>query len=101
MGLPRTTEYHAFDINERVVGLVNHYFRLEGLAPLAELRDVLCRPPDQVADVALLLKMYHCLEHRRRGAGWQVVEQTQARWIALSFPTRNLSNRRREHSGKL
>jgi 16S rRNA (guanine(1405)-N(7))-methyltransferase len=93
MDLPGSTAYHAFDINERVVGLANHYFRLEGLAPLAELRDVLCRPFDETADVALLLKMYHCLEHRRRGAGWQVVEQTHARWIALSFPTRNLTNR--------
>jgi 16S rRNA (guanine(1405)-N(7))-methyltransferase len=93
MGLPRSVHYQAYDINQRVVDLVNHVFRLEGLAPLAELRDVLCCPPEAPADVALLLKMYHCLEHRQRGAGWHVVQAVPARWVAVSFPTHNLSAR--------
>lgn len=93
MGLPRSIQYRAYDINRSTVELVNDYFRLEGLAELAEWRDVLCSPPSEEADVALLLKMYHCLEHRRKGAGWLAVEAAPARWVAVSFPTRNLHAR--------
>jgi 16S rRNA (guanine(1405)-N(7))-methyltransferase len=93
MGLPRTVAYAAMDINARIVDLVNHYFKLEGLRPLAEHRDVLVRPPRRNADLALLLKMYHCLEHRRPGAGWAVVSGVNATWVAVSFPTRNLRGR--------
>jgi 16S rRNA (guanine(1405)-N(7))-methyltransferase len=90
MKLPRTVRYHAYDINRRIVDLTNHYFRLEGLLPLAAHQDVLCSPPVEPADVALLFKMYHCLEHRQRGAGWRVVAAVPAQWVAVSFPTRNL-----------
>jgi 16S rRNA (guanine(1405)-N(7))-methyltransferase len=93
MGLPRSVRYLAYDINRKTVELINQYFGLEGLEPLAEHRDVLCRPPRARADVGLLLKMYHCLERRQRGAGWRVVEQTPVRWIAVSFPTRSLASR--------
>src|SRR5262249_25735948 len=90
MKLPKTVCYHAYDINRRVVELTNHYFCLEGLPLLAAHQDVLCSPPAESADVALLFKMYHCLEHRQRGAGWRVVAAVPARWVAVSFPTRNL-----------
>jgi 16S rRNA (guanine(1405)-N(7))-methyltransferase len=94
MGLPRSTRYLAFDINARLVDLTNHYFRLEGIDGRAEHGDVLCDPPTDPADFALLLKMYHCLERRRDGAGWQVVAAVPAKWIAISFPTRNLRQKR-------
>jgi hypothetical protein len=94
MGLPRSVRYYAYDINARIVSLTNCYFQLEGIAGAAEHRDVLCDPPREPADLALLLKMYHCLERRRRGAGWQAVADVSARRVAVSFPTRNLRGRR-------
>jgi 16S rRNA (guanine(1405)-N(7))-methyltransferase len=90
MGLPRSVKYHAYDINQRIVDLINVYFGLEDIEPLAAIRDVLCSTPGEQVDVAFLLKMYHCLEHRKRGAGWRVVEAAQANWIVVSFPTKNL-----------
>lgn len=87
-------EYHAFDNNINNVELINLYFGLEGLNPLAELRDILCKPSGGFFDVGFLFKMYHCLEHRQKGAGWQVVEKAPVRWLAVSFPTRNLANRK-------
>ena len=94
MGLPQTVHYRAFDINADIVALTDRYFRLEGLDGIAEHRDVLCDPPTEPADLALLLKMFHCLEHRRRGAGWEVVAAAPARSVAISFPTHNLTRRR-------
>jgi 16S rRNA (guanine(1405)-N(7))-methyltransferase len=93
MDLPRSIRYHAYDINQSTVRLINHYFHLEGLEPLAAQRDIFCSPPAEEGDIALLFKMYHCLEHRQRGAGWHVVEAVRACWVAVSFPTRNLANR--------
>jgi len=94
MGLPQSMHYRAFDINADIVALTDRYFRLEGLDGIAEHRDVLCDPPTEPADLALLLKMFHCLEHRRRGAGWEVVATVPARCVAVSFPTHNLTRRK-------
>jgi hypothetical protein len=96
MGLPRTAPYHAYDLDQRVVSLVNAYFRLEGVQPGAVQRDVICSPPTEEAGLALLLKMYHCLETRRRGAGWEMVKAARARQVAVSFPRHNLRGRQRE-----
>ncbi len=99
MGLERGAKYLAYDINGRTVDLVTRYFAFEGVAGRAEHRDVLVRPPDEPGDVALLLKMYHCLEHRRRGAGWEAVAAVPAAWVVISFPTRNLASRRADIIG--
>lgn len=93
MGLDRSVRYLAYDINADMVRLVSRYFATEGIAGRAELRDVLVSPPPELADVALLFKMYHCLEHRRRGAGWEVVAAAAARCVAVSFPSRNMRGR--------
>jgi 16S rRNA (guanine(1405)-N(7))-methyltransferase len=99
MGLGPDARYLAYDINSRTVDLVARYLALEGVPGRAEHRDVLVRPPDEPGDVALLLKMYHCLEHRRRGAGWEAVEAVPAAWVVVSFPTRNLASRRADIMG--
>lgn len=94
LGLLSPVRYYAYDNNRQTVELLDLYFRLENISPLPEERDILCRPPEGPFDVAFLFKMYHCLEHRRKGAGWQVVLNTPADWLILSFPTRSLANRR-------
>jgi hypothetical protein len=43
--------------------------------------------------------MYHSLEHRRRGAGWEVVSSAPARHVAVSFPSRNLRGRLSDIAG--
>lgn len=93
MGLDRSVLYRAYDINEAMVRLVRRYFELDGIRGTAVLRDVLCSPPVEPAEVALLLKMFHCLEHRRRGAGWEVVSRVPAGHVAVSFPSRNMRGR--------
>lgn len=90
MGLPKSTLYHATDINQNFVDLINFYFQLEDLEPLAELRDILCNPLEIHVDLAFLFKMYHCLEIRKRGAGMDVLKSVRADWVAISFPSKNL-----------
>jgi 16S rRNA (guanine(1405)-N(7))-methyltransferase len=45
------------------------------------------------ADLALLLKTYHCIENRRKGAGLNLVDRLAARHVVVSFPTRALNGR--------
>ncbi len=45
MGLSLSVSYHAYDIHRPRVALINQYFCLQGLRPLAEVRDVLVDPP--------------------------------------------------------
>ena len=94
MNLPPDTHYYAFDNNNKIIDLLRQYLALENINYTAEWRDVLCNPPEIAFDVAFLFKMYHCLEHRRKGAGWDVIENTDTQWAAVSFPTRNLANRK-------
>jgi len=94
MGLSDDTAYFAFDNNIKNIDLLNLYFKLENIDALAEVRDILCHPPKDFFDIALLFKMYHCLEHRQKGAGWEVIRNTPARWMVVSFPTHNLANRK-------
>jgi len=95
MGLPISTRYHAFDIHERRVGFLNRYFLLQGLPPLAEVRDVLSRYPVRSADIALILKEVHRFERRQRGCSLPLLEALRVRYLVVSFPTRSLSKRRR------
>ena len=94
MGLPKDTHYFAFDNNINTILLLKLYFQLEGVKSSVEWRDVLVTPPGLSVDVAFLFKMFHCLEHRQRGAGWEVIEKIPAQWVVVSFPARNLANRK-------
>jgi 16S rRNA (guanine(1405)-N(7))-methyltransferase len=93
MGLPAATRYYAYDLHGPRVELINHYFRLQGLAPLASQADILTDPPQNVVDVALFFKEAHRFEQRQRGcnrAFWQAIP---ARWLLVSLPTRSLSGK--------
>ncbi|MEM7336910.1 MAG: hypothetical protein AAF490_32855 [Chloroflexota bacterium] len=56
MDLPITTQIYAYDIHEPRIEFINHYFSLQGLAPLAKVQDVALEPIVESADVALFLK---------------------------------------------
>lgn len=90
MELPKEIQYYATDINQNFVDLINFYFELEGIQPLAEHRDILCNPLPIHCHLAFLFKMYHCLEIRKRGAGMEVLKSVKADWVAISFPSKNL-----------
>jgi 16S rRNA (guanine(1405)-N(7))-methyltransferase len=96
MDLDPPATYHGYDFNSDIVDLCRHYLSLEGGSHRVDGRDVLCSPPVERADVALLLKMYHCLENRRPGAGAAVVEGAAADWVAVSFPSRSASGRQHD-----
>ena len=93
MGLPSSTRYVAYDIQRPRVAFLNHYFSLQGLAPLARVQDVLVHFPEEEADVALIFKEVHRFEQRRRGCTLPLLDALRVRTLAVSFPSRSLSGR--------
>lgn len=91
MGLPSQVYYHAYDIHAVRVGFINHFFELQGLAQLAEVRDVLLEPPQIEADVTFLFKEAHRLEQRQRGCNLPLWRALKTRWLLVSLPSRSLT----------
>ncbi|MGH2350047.1 MAG: 16S rRNA methyltransferase [Chloroflexota bacterium] len=90
MSLPPGASYLAFDIDRRLIELVDGFLDLCGVPHLTEVRDVAAQPPATPADVALLLKTAPCLEQQHAGSARRLIAALHARHIVLSFPTRSL-----------
>ena len=103
MGLPAPgTDFIAYDIHEPRVDFLNHYVGLQGLPPLAFVRDVAVHAPVENGDGALFLKEMPRFERTYPGRGRALLEAIDTRWLVVSFPTisthggRNLTNRYRD-----
>lgn len=103
MGLPAAgTDFVAYDIHEPRVDFLNHYFILQGLPPLAYVKDVAVGALTESGDVALFLKEMPRFERNYSGHGRALLDAIDARWLVVSFPTisthggRNLTNRYRD-----
>ncbi len=100
MPLPTTTEYIACDIYANQIAFLNQYFKLAGIPGRAEVRDVIGRPPDEPADLALILKTLPCLETVDKTAPARLLDTIRAPWLLVSFPTQTLCGRRRGESSR-
>lgn len=91
MGLPADTSYYAYDIHRPRVALINRFFELEGLPPLATYQDVLVNPPQVEGDVAFLFKEAHRFEQRQRGCNRALWMALKVRYLLVSLPPHSLS----------
>lgn len=85
--------YTGYDLNATFVALGNEFLSRD--YPGCEVRheDVLTANPPVTADLALLLKTYHCIEGRQPGAGLRLVDTLAASHVVVSFPTRAMNGR--------
>jgi len=93
MNLPVTTKYWAYDLHQPRVDMLNSFFALQGLEPLARHQDILVEPPQVEADVAFFFKEAHRFEQRQKGcnrAFWQAV---RARMLVVTLPAVSLTGR--------
>jgi 16S rRNA (guanine(1405)-N(7))-methyltransferase len=93
MGLPLTTQYHAYDLHQPRVELINHYFKLQGLAELAVHGDILVNPPKMKADAAFFFKEAHRFEQRRRGCNRDFWLALNVNWLVVTLPASSLTGR--------
>ena len=99
MGLDPSVDYYAYDINKDFTDFIQQYFQLEGISPLVFWQDIYVNIPEQHFDIVLIFKMFHCLEHRRKGAGLELLKKTNADWLAVSFPKQNLHGKKADIYG--
>ncbi len=85
--------YVPLDIDADRVHFLNRYLALAGLEPLARCQDILSHPPNDAADVALLLKMSPTLERQDPGATLGLIEQLAAPHVVVSFAVKSLGGR--------
>lgn len=93
MGLDRAVRYVAYDIDHRLVGAANDFFRCVGHGPGAVCRDILVSGPDLEADVVFLFKSVPCLEQQMKGATGDLLRRLRADYVVVSFPVRTLGGR--------
>jgi 16S rRNA (guanine(1405)-N(7))-methyltransferase len=87
MGLPRATRVLAYDVHEPRVAMLNAWLRARGQAGGAEVRDIVLRPPNEPADVALLLKELHRLQRNYPGmVSVEWLARIPARRLVVSLP---------------
>ncbi len=90
MGLPPATRYLAYDVDARLVTVVDGFLSLCGVPHVAHLRDVASSPPEEPADVALLLKAMPCLDQQAPGAARGLLERLRAPWLVVTYPVHSL-----------
>lgn len=95
MPLSANAEYVAYDIYTDQMAFLNDFFALAGYAGRAEVRDVIGRPPDEPADLALILKTLPCLESVDKRAPAHLLDTVRAPWLLISFPAQTLGGRRK------
>jgi 16S rRNA (guanine(1405)-N(7))-methyltransferase len=107
MGLPPGAAYYAYDIHAPRIDFINHFFRLQGLPPLARLQDVALALPAEAGDVALFLKEMPRFARNYGELGRPLLEALRVRWLVISYPTvsthggRSLTARYREFMQQL
>jgi 16S rRNA (guanine(1405)-N(7))-methyltransferase len=94
MGLPATTRFFAYDIHPARIELIDEFLRLSGHEPLAEVRDILVRPPEVEADAAFLFKEAHRLEKRQKGCNHKLWAALKVKYLFVSLPRRSLDGQR-------
>ena len=95
MPFSEATEYVAYDIYADQIDFLNDFFALAGYRGRAEVRDVIGTPPDEPADLALILKTLPCLEAVDRQAPARLIDAVRAPRLLVSFPAQTLGGRRK------
>lgn len=93
MGLPATAVYHGYDIDAERVAFLQRALPLAGLEAHVHLQDLLCAPPREAGDVALLLKSSACLERQQAGATLALLDALRVRHVVVTFPVQSLGQR--------
>jgi 16S rRNA (guanine(1405)-N(7))-methyltransferase len=86
-------DYYAQDINSGILDLVERYFQSHKLPCAVQQSDLLVSVPGFQVDLALMLKVVPLFEQQKKDYYGILINSLNARYIAVSFPTRTMSGR--------
>ncbi len=92
MHLPKSTMYYAYDIHKPRIDLINKFFMLYGMQPLALQQDILVNPPSQQAEITFFFKEAHRLEKRQSGANRTLWQTINTRYLVITLPAVDLKH---------
>jgi 16S rRNA (guanine(1405)-N(7))-methyltransferase len=106
MALPRTSTYHACDVDRRSLDVAGEFLRLVSQPHELHARDVVAVGPATIrTDVVLMLKLVPLLDRQDPAAAVRVLRAVESRHAVVSFPSRSLGGGRRgmasTHRGRL
>jgi len=93
MGLPADVRYTAWDVDQRLTGVVGRFLAWIGQAGEVQAADLLVSLPQQPVDLVFLLKMLPCLEQQQPGVSRELVRHLPGRWLVISFPAQSIGGR--------
>ena len=82
--------YYAFDIDVKLAEIINKYFNLFKLPEYAGCIDIISETPRQKADIAFLFKIIPTIENCKKGRGFEIINNLDVKYAAISFPTKTL-----------
>jgi 16S rRNA (guanine(1405)-N(7))-methyltransferase len=90
MNLEPGSQYHAFDIDTRLIALLNRFLAYFGPGCRAQCADILVALPEIEADAVFLLKTLPCLEQQEKGVSDRLLSSLKAKYIVVSFPCQTI-----------
>lgn len=93
MPLAPDASYYACDIYADMMAFLNQFFALAGMRGQARVCDLVAAPPQEPADLALVLKALPPLDQQAKHAGRDLLRALNARHILVSFPAHSLGGR--------
>ena len=93
MPLAPAPTYHACDIDADMMSFLGAFLPLAGVQGTATVCDVTQAIPQELVDLAFLLKAIPCLEQIDKSIGRRLLEDIPARHIVVSFPGKSLGGR--------
>ena len=93
MPLAEGAHYYACDIYNDLVDFLNVFFTHVSCRGEAFTQDLVENVPDQVVELAFLLKTIPCLEQLDHSIGKRLLKNIRAKYVLVSFPARSLGGR--------
>ena len=85
--------YYAYDIDIKAAELINRFFAILGLPPLAKCMDLAVHIPEDTADIAFICKLLPVLEAQSPGSGFRLVRGLNVRHLLITYPLKSLGGR--------
>ena len=95
MPLAGHVHYHACDIYEDMLGLINAFFTHFNLPGQAVSCDLIANAPAEKTQVTFLLKSIPCLEQMDKSIVIRLLDSISSEHILISFPVHSLAGRQK------
>ncbi|MEI6732090.1 MAG: hypothetical protein WCK90_05445 [archaeon] len=91
-------EYHAYDINENDIALVNEFFKMQGINGTANVKDIRQDFIYPLADACLIFKVLDIIEEKGHKIADTIISKLNSKYLLISFATRTLSGKKMQYS---